>query len=178
MIDINQTERQITIKSNPYFYVLTVGVLVFVFFGIELIISLFPFEEGYTASDVFGAVFVFLWLSGVLWMGITVLKDCTKKVIIDNEGVFCKTLFKKSKLLWSEVADWGLSYCGQTRGEGDIYHLYFSVMEQKTKNKHSKKLKGEVIKTYIIGDDYGIALESILPFCSSRTAIEPFIGEA
>ncbi len=78
---------------------------------------------------------------------------------------------------WSEIRDWGLSYCGQTRYEGNTYYLYFSKKVYPVKNECRKKLKGKMIKTFVIGNDYAEAVSKIVPFCSERTGIEPFIGK-
>jgi hypothetical protein len=41
----------------------------------------------------------------------------------------------------------------------------------------SKKLKGKMMKIYVFQDDYSEVVSEIIPFCSEKTNVKPFIGK-
>ncbi len=178
MFEQSKSKNEIELKNrNSIFKGIAVGAIFMGFMGIQLLCELSLFEEGVSAGDIFGLVFICVWIFATFWMGIMALIASTKKIIVNDEGVQCRTLFSKHKLLWSEIQDWGLSYCGQTRGEGNTYHFYFSTRHHPIKNKYSKRLKGKMIKTVVIGIEYYEYVNEIIPFCTMRTGVPPFIGE-
>ena len=87
------------------------------------------------------------------------------------------SIIKTKHYDWSEIKDFGLSYSGQVRGGGNTYDLYFSKKQQKTKNNCKKRLKGDVIKIFIFGDDYRVASEKVIPYCEKYATEPPFVGE-
>ena len=176
MFEISKSNEQITIKANEIFRGIGVVCILMAVAGLRLIVGLLPFEEPVTTGDIFGLIFVCVWLAIVLYMGIFSFMTNSRQVILCQEGILYRLWFKKTLMRWEDVADWGLSYCGQTRGEGNTYHLYFSSRVCPTKNECTKILKGSMIKTFIMGDDYHIALRCIIPFCQEKTAVTPFIG--
>lgn len=138
-----------------------------------------PLGKGYEIGDVFGVIFLCVWTALAGAMGIIALVLGTKKIIINGDGVTSKTLLSSKILLWSEIKDYGLSYCGKS-GRGwsveNTYYLYFSKKKQQEKNECKKRLKGKMIKVTVIGGSYGEVINKVLPFCMERTAIEPFVG--
>ena len=144
--------------------------------GVYLICGLLPFEEGYGAIDVFGLVFISLWTVLVSCGAVYAFSSFGTRLVIDGKGVSQTSFLPKRTLPWANVADWGLSYCGQTRGEGSTYYLYFSEKRQKNKNQSAKRLRGKMIKIVVIGGDYREIVTRVVPFCQTRTQIEPFIG--
>lgn len=174
---LRKESNKIILKGKSFFLVMTLGAGYMAYQGISLLCGLFSHEEGYTGADILGAVFVCFWTLMILCMGIYALLQGTKKIIIDEQGVLCKTLFTKRFLTWPEIADWGISYCGQTRGEGNTYYLYFSEQIQSVKNECRKKLRGSMIKYFIMGDEYYEAITELVPFCKERCSVEPFIGK-
>jgi hypothetical protein len=110
-------------------------------------------------------------------MGIFAFATNSKQITIDRDGILCKSWFRTEFIRWDEIKDWGLSYCGQTRGEGNTYYLYFSRHECPVINECKKRLKGRMVKTLVIGNRYSEAVSSIVPFCSENTDIPPFIGQ-
>jgi len=177
MFELSQSKNQIIIKRNTTFLSIGVVAIIMAIAGIRLVFGLLPFEEGYTFVDVFGLVFVCVWIIVVLSMGVFAFAINSKQITISNDGVLCKSWFNEKFIKWSHIKDWGLSYCGQTRGEGNTYYLYFSKQECPIKNECKKKLKGKMIKTFVIGGDYSEALSEIIPFCKEKTDIIPFIGK-
>lgn len=176
MFEYNQSKNQITLKGNAVFGGIGIVAVFMAAMGIRLIFNILPFEDGYTFDDVFGLIFICIWTLIVSVMALCALASNSKKITIDDEGVSCKTWFSKEKLRWSEIKDWGLSYCGQTRWESNTYYFYFSKEQQPIKNECKKKLKGKMIKTVVIGNDYTEIVSKVIPFCTSRTEVEPFIG--
>lgn len=163
-------------RGNLYFLAISAVAVYMATSGIRMIFEILPFEEGYTGGDVFGLVFLSVWTALVLSFFFIGLINATKKVIISIESVTCKTIFSKKEYLWSEIEDWGISYSGNTRGEGNTYDFYFSKNPQSGKNECRKRLKGEMIKTFVFESEYERVVKDVIPFCSSRTFIEPFIG--
>ena len=177
MFEHSQSKNQIIIKGNTTFLGIGVVAIIMAIVGIRLVLGLLPFEENYTLVDVFGLVFVCVWVVVVLSMGVFAFGTNSKQITINSEGVFCKSWINKNFIKWDDIQDWGLSYCGQTRGEGNTYYLYFSARECQIKNECSKILKGKMIKTFVIGNDYLDTVGKIIPFCEDKTCIKPFIGE-
>ena len=146
--------------------------------GFRIVFGLLPFEEEYTLENIIVLIFICLWPIIVLSIGISAFVTYSKKIEINDEGVLCCSFFEKTFFKWSEIEDWGLSYCGQTKGAGNTYYFYFSKNLQKTKNECKKALKGKMIKIEVIGDvDYYEVVSMVIPFCKEKTPVEPFIGK-
>lgn len=137
--------------------------------GIQQLGALLPFEENYISPDV--------WILVVLGMCVFSFLSNSKQVTINSDGILCKSRINKKFIKWSDIKDWGLSYCGQTRIEGNTYYLYFSEHECKVKNECRKNLKGKMIKTFVVGNEYFDAVDKVIPFCKDKTEIKPFIGK-
>lgn len=177
MFELSRSKNQMIIKPNITFLGIGVVAIIMAIAGVRLVFGLLPFEEGYTFADVFGLVFVCAWTLFVLSMGIFAFATNSKKITINSEGILCVSWFGKKFIKWTDIKDWGLSYCGQTRWEGNTYYLYFSEQECAIKNDCKKKLKGKMIKTFVIGNDFSEAVGKIVPFCEKKTYITPFIGK-
>lgn len=145
--------------------------------GIQLVTGLVPFEEDYTGFDVFGFAFACVWTFVIGVMTFYLVFNFGKKTILDSEGITTTFLFYKKELEWREIQDYGVSYTGQTKGEGNTYYLYFSNEEQKQKNRFRKKLKGNIIKVIIVGEDYYEITKKVLPFCQRKTSVTPFVAD-
>lgn len=177
MARITQNNNKTVIKGNIFFLFSGIFTIPMAISGIHLIIDSFPFEDGYESFDIFGLVFLCIWTLIILGMSIYSFETFSKKTVIDRDGVSCKSLFKSISFNWYEIADYGLSYCGQAKGEGNTYYLYFSKEQQQTKNECKKKLKGKMIKIEVFGDEYYEILEKVIPFCQSCAKAELFIGK-
>ena len=175
-IEFDAINNRYIFKGNTFFLAFSVVALFMATSGFRLIFGSLPLDDGYTGVDIFGIIFVSVWTALVLTGFFIGLTNATKKVIINTEGVTCKTLFSKKEYLWSEIEDWGISYCGKTRGEGNTYDFYFSKNQQRTKNECRKLLKGKMIKTLVFESEYELVVGDVIPFCSSKTFIQPFIG--
>lgn len=177
MIAFYESNDKLIIKRNNYFLggVLIAGIMALG--GIVVIFGILPFEEVQTFIDIFALVFLLIWESGVIYGFVYYIREYSRYTVISRDGVSCYTCFKKEFLKWDDVKDWGLSYCGQTRGEGNTYCLYFSEHECQIKNDCRKKLKGKMIKIFVFEDDYSEAVCKIIPFCNENTDIMPFVGK-
>ena len=104
-------------------------------------------------------------MSPVPWiksMGIFAFATNSKQITINNDGVLCKSWLHKTFVKWTDIKDWGLSYCGQTRFEGNTYYLYFSEHECPMKNDCKKKpVKKDEIE-YIFKYQNGLDISSEL----------------
>lgn len=177
MLELTRSKNVIVMKPNRTFMIIGVVALFMAAMGIYLIFGLLPFEENYTSADIIGVVFIFVWVLVVLSMGMYAFATNSKQLMITDEGIFCDSWFVKDFMKWSDVKDWGLSYCGQTRGQGNTYYLYFSKREHAIKNDCKKILKGKMIKTFVIGKDYEETVSAVIPFCRERTDVMPFVGK-
>lgn len=145
MIVNDRDSRRLVIKSNQTFWVIGIFVIFMAVLFTGFFLSLNPFEELNTFMDYFGIVFFGIWLLTLLAGGVYSVVTNSKTVTLDARGILCRSLVGQDFVLWSEVADWGLSYCGQTKGEGNTYELYFSKHPCLTKNDCRKRLKGKMI---------------------------------
>lgn len=177
MIDISKTQDQILMKRNTAFLRIGVVILFMAAVGIRFLFEILPFEEGYTLGDVFGLLFLCVWIALVLTMGVFAIATNSHEVTISANGILCRSFLRRRWIEWEAVKDWGLSYCGQTRGEGNTYWLYFSDHVCLAKNECRKQLKGKMVKTFVMGDEYSKAVDMIIPFCAERTGVPPFIGK-
>jgi hypothetical protein len=175
-MDLHRTEHEIEIRGNEGFIGIGIVALFMAGIGVRLIVGMLPFEDGYTFGDVFGFVFLCLWTAVALLMGLFGISAGRSMLRVDYEGVTYRSMLRKQHLAWSEIADYGLSYCGQSRGDGNTYDFYFSTELQQAKNECSKNLKGQMIRYTVTEDDYSHIVEKVIPFCRARTRVEPFIG--
>jgi hypothetical protein len=177
MVEIECLKDQIELKPNPIFKGIGLGAIVMSFVGFNFIFGMLPFEADYTAGDYFGFAFVCVWITVVLTIGFTAFKESSKMVIINDEGVLLKSFLGNRFLAWSEIADFGISYCGQTRGSGNTYDLYFSEKIHPVKNECSKILRGKMIKITINGNWYSDIVYKVMPYCREKTTVTPFVGK-
>lgn len=177
MSKLIKTKDQIVMKRNTVFLGIGVFSILMAASGVRLLFQILPFEQDYTFADVLGLLLMCAWISLVLSMGLFALKTNSNQITIDRKGILCESWLRKELISWDEIKDWGLSYCGQTRGEGNTYYLYFSRHECSVINECKKRLKGKMVKTFVMGSGYSEAVSSIIPFCSENTDIQPFIGK-
>ncbi len=176
MFVIDCKKDQIILKENVVFLCIGVLAVIMAIMGACFLIGLSWCEGIHTFMDLLGVMFISVWLLGLLTAGIVTLEGNSKRITINDEGISSQSWFAKKDIKWSDVADWGLSYYGQTRGEGNTYYLYFSQHPCSVKNDCKKLLKGKMVKTFIIGNEYDEAVSQIIPFCMARTTVKPFIG--
>lgn len=174
MAENKQTENQIVLKRNTFFLGIGIVAVLMVAMVIRTIFAILPFGDEY---DAFALIFLSVWIVAVLAMAVYAFTVCSRKITINDEGVLCKTWFSKSQIKWDEIKDWGLSYCGVSRGMGNTYYLYFSKQQHPIKNDCKKKLKGKMIKNFVFSNGYDEVISKIVPFCESRTQVEPFIAK-
>ncbi len=177
MIHLSKTKEEIFISRNSMFIGIGLIAMFMALTGIYLLFGILPFEEGYTFADVFGVIFLSAWIILVLWMGTFSFSTNNKQLLVNSDGILCKSWFRTNLMKWDEVKDWGLSYCGQTRGEGDTYYLYFSDHCCLQVNDRRKRLKGKMIKTFIFESEYSKVVSIVIPFCSEKTDAVPFVAE-
>lgn len=177
MIHQSKTKEEIFISRNSTFIGIGVVAIFMAAVGVRFLFAMLPLEDGYTFADVFGVFFLAGWIMLVLCMGTFAFATNSKQVLMNSDGISCKSLFRTELMKWDDVKDWGISYCGQTRGEGDTYYLYFSDHGCAQVNHRRKRLKGKMIKTFIFESDYSKAVDIMVPFCSKKTDVVPFVAE-
>ena len=170
MFEFSQSKQEILIKRNTVFLRIGIGAIVMCVWGIV-------FSHMITFADLFPIIFFCVWMLIVLSIAIVSFTLYSKQATINNDGIICKSFLDKNFIKWSDVKDWGLSYCGKMGGNHNIYYLFFSEHECDTKDECKKKLKGKMIKVYVIGDDYDEALSIIVPFCREKKSVSPFVAK-
>lgn len=174
MAENKQTENQIVLKRNTFFLGIGVVAVFMAAMVIRIIFAILPFGDEY---DAFALIFLSVWTAAVLAMAVYAFTVCSRKIVIDNKGISCKTWFSNTLIKWDEIKDWGLSYCGNNRGVVNIYYLYFAKDQRPIKNEFTKKLKGKMIKSFVFGNGYDEVISDVIPFCKARTQVEPFIAK-
>lgn len=131
----------------------------------------------YELSEVFGFLFGCLWLLIVSGSGIFCITAGLKRIVIDSDGVMCKSLFGVKKLLWSAVADYGVYWDGHTRPTSyHEYVLYFSDQTLPVNRKSTKKKPGRnTVKTHFLSVRFSDEPEKILAFCRRYSPVPPFV---
>ncbi len=177
MLKLSESNGDLILKRNTYFLggILIAGIMALG--GLFVISYLLVFENVQTFLDIFVIMFLFIWESGVIYGVVYYMGEYSRNIVISKEGISCHTCFKNEFIKWIDIKDWGLSYCGQTRFEGNTYYLYFSEHECPIKNECRKKLKGRMIKTFVMSEDYYLVVDNVIPFCEEKTAVMPFIGK-
>lgn len=177
MVEYDRSNNQIKINADNFFRNGVIVGLLMACMGIVLLINTLPWEEGYTCGDIFGTIFLVIWILVVIAMSLGCLVDSKKRILLSDEGVLYITWNRQKFICWNAIKDFGLSYCGHTRMGNSIHYLYFSKKKFEKKNDRSKKLKGRIIKIDVMCDKYNEILEVVIPFCQERTSVEPFIAE-
>lgn len=176
MFVMDRGKNQVVLMRNGFFLGVGITIIVMFIMGVCLLMSMEPFEDMNTFMDYFGVAFIGIWLLGLLAGGIYTLETNSRRIVINDWGIACRSWFVKDSIQWTDVADWGLSYCGQTKGEGNTYYLYFSKHPCSVKDDCRKRLKGKMIRTFIMESEYEETVSKLIPFCKERTAVEPFVG--
>lgn len=93
---------------------------------------------------------------------------------IDQSGIKSKLLFIEKKIAWNELQDFGFSYYGETRYDGELFNLYFSCETLKTNKNGKKKLNGKTIRVYVHDDEYDTFESEVISFCRRHTSLSPY----
>ncbi|MBE6603839.1 MAG: hypothetical protein E7636_05895 [Ruminococcaceae bacterium] len=94
MSQIQVKENQIVVKGNSLFLYICFGAVFMAIMGLSLLFEILPFTEEHGTEDIFGVVFMLIWVSIVFWMGLTALSNYKRKIIIDDTGVKCSSIIK------------------------------------------------------------------------------------
>lgn len=172
---IEKSDNSIKIHNSNIFLMLSIGCVVMTIAGILLLINIFP-DGHFEAGDILGVIFLSLWTCVAFGMGLFSFINLSKVLILKEKGITCRSIVKKDFIDWSEIKDWGLSYCGLTRGVGNTYYLYFSQVLLKTKSKERKILKGTKIKINVLEGEYPEIANKIIPYCKEYIQASPFVS--
>lgn len=170
------TANQIIIKANAIFKI--VGVFLLFMMGV-VVYTLLSLDD-YSMDGllgVLGVIILCVWFTTLLVLACFAFLTGCKTVTIDETGVVCRMLCFKQSLTWAAIKDYGASYSGQTRWDGATYTIYFAPKVQRTKNDRKKKLRGPMIKTYIVGDTYSDVIGKVFPFCAKFTDVPAFAAK-
>ena len=162
------------IRSDKQFLQVGISAMVMGGLGLYFFVPMF-FEPIVSSLDVFGVVFMSVWLFVVFVAAILCLYRYSKKIFISEKGVRYSSLFTKKLYKWEEIKDFGLSYDGRTRYGRNNYIFYFANNELKASGADKKKLSLSTLKVHILSDDYLYITETVIPFCSERVNAVPFI---
>ena len=176
---IKATNNGFELKSNSLY--LKIGIMATFMECIGLYFFLpMLFEFDGSIGDWVAAAFVCLWLGGVLFGALISFYKYSEKLIICEDGVSYSSMLGKRHLAWHEIQDYGLSYDGRVQDGANFsnsYILYFSKKKQENKSQFKKKLSKEVLKISVSSEDHACFRENVIPFCASKTEIQPFVPE-
>ena len=172
MLDVKKSDEKIEVKKENSF-------LIFLFVCIFLTIMLsVGIISGIVQNGTLSGVDIFMYIFSVVsfvLFGIYGYTESKMRLIIDSIGVNKITPWKSQTLLWTEIEDFGVSYCGRSK-TSTYYSLYFSSSPLKEKNEYSKKLRGKIIKFVVERSEYDQLISVIIPYCKDRTPVSPFVG--
>ena len=173
MFNIEKTDDKIEVTKQSQLLIFA-----FIFFLLEifLIIAIVVSMAQYGSISAEGIATIIVAQLTIIIVGIYLYIDGSTRLIIDNKGITKITKIKSQFMPWSDIKDFGVSYSGAYR-RIKFYCLYFSKDILNVKNKHAKKLRGKMIKFIIEGTKERETILKILPFCTERAIVSPFIGE-
>lgn len=172
---MKSSDGSVTVRNGRIFLVLSIAELIMFVLGVILFFDICLHDDS-EPLDVAGVVIVSVWLCCVLAIGLVCFINALKVLTINSEGVLCRSI-KKEFIAWADVKDWGLSYCGQTRFEGNTYYLYFSKEVLGRKNDERKRLKRATVKIIVLDSEFCEVLDGIVAPCRDYVQIPPFIPE-
>ena len=179
IVIIKSTNNGFELKSTSLFLKIGVCAAFMECVGLHFFIPVLMEFEG-SIGDFAVSAFICLWLGVVFCGALISFYRYSKKVVIDDDGVSYNSMFGKHYLDWNEIQDYGLSYDGRSKdgvGYSNSYIIYFAKEPQKNKNQYKKKLSKNAFKINIMADDYAHFSECVIPFCMSKTDVQPFIPQ-
>jgi hypothetical protein len=179
MARIQKNENQIIIKGNTPFFSNCLASVIMFFCGVSIFLKLPVFHGDYGIIDVCAAIFLLLWIIGVICLGTFYFINLNKKIIIDPTGVTCICAFVTKHYEWLDIKDYGIftPKFSWVRTGKMRYDFYFSKTKQDKANECNKKQKGGLIKVLVFGVDCAVVAQEIIPYCEKYSIVPPFIGE-
>lgn len=172
---IKRHDNSIILSGNELFLMIGIVAISFFCVGIYLMITCIWPEDG--VVDRLGTCFVGIWTCMGLWMAVRSLNEAFTELVIDEGGVLLRCPLGKKRITWNEIGDWGLSYVGTANHDDNGYEFYFAREPQQEKNESSRKLRKEVLRYTVIGEEYERLLQEVLPFCQRYARVKPFVPE-
>lgn len=172
---IERSDKKLILSGNELFGMIGIVAIFFFCVGIWLLIDCIWPEDGIV--DWLGTSLVVCWTCLALWMAVRSIDQARTELVLDNAGVEVRSPLRRRRLAWNQISDYGLSYAGIANHEDNTYVFYFAEETQAEKNEYSRKLQKRVLRFEIIGEEYGLVLEEVLPFCVRYARVAPFIPE-
>ena len=172
---MKKNEGQIILYGNELFLMIGIVAAAFFCLGIYLLITCIWPEDG--VVDWLGTCFVGGWTCMGLFMAVRSLNEAFTELVIDAKGVQLRRPLGKRYIPWNEIGEWGLSYEGIANHDDDAYEFYFAPEPQPEKNESSRKLRKEVLRCTVIGEEYRQVVLEVLPFCQRYARVKPFVPE-
>lgn len=173
MLKIKKTDEKTELKKE---YSVFIAIWLFILISIYLAVAIITAisQKGFLSPvDIFVIV---LTAIGFVSICIYFYIDSTVRLIIDDKGITKNTIIESRFIPWSEVKDFGVSYCYRSRNIR-VYCLYFSKKELPVKKNYAKKIKGDAIKFIVDGTEDRKLLLDVLPFCKEQIKLSPFVGK-
>ena len=165
------------LKSTSLFLKIGIGATFMGCVGLRFFIPMLM-DFGNSIGDFAIVAFICLWLGVVFFGAFISFYIYSKKVVIDDDGISYNSMFVKRHLGWNEIQDYGLSYDGRSKDGNDysnLYLIYFAKEPQRNKNQYKKKLSKNSFKINVKAGDCEYFLQCVVPFCRSKTDVQPFI---
>ena len=172
---INKRDNAVVLTGNELFLMIGIVAAGFFCLGIYLLTTCIWPEDGIV--DWLGTCFVACWTCMGLFMSVRSLNDAFTELVLDESGVHLRRPLGKKYIPWNQIADWGLSYAGTVNHDDNGYELYFAVEPQTEKNEYSRKLGKQVLRYFVVGEEYHQVVQEVLPFCGKFARVVPFVPE-
>lgn len=162
---------EISHKESAIIIVFCITLFTSLLVGMVVTIAL----EGWSVEDIVVLCLCCMTMLLVFTVG---FYESSELLLIDDKGITYTAIGTRKFIPWSLLKDFGISYSGHIKYGGSVSTLYFSKEIQEEKNKHSKRLKGDLIKIKVYGNEAERVRDQIIPFCSAYTEIEPYRGKS
>jgi len=163
-------DQSMTVK--PRITDIIIGILVTIV-GIIVFIMIFSLKP----ENILETVIPFIFAVFLTGLEIFELNSGSKKIVIDSEGISCKSLFQRQYIQWTDVKDYGISYKGETRYRDSTYYFYFAESVKPTQSDVSKEIDVHTMKIFIFKKDRDRIEKEIIPFCRKYSEVSPFISK-
>lgn len=174
---IEKNDNSIVLGGNELFSAIGAVALFFVCVGIRLIFSMLPQGQENADADLFGLCFIAVWTCLAAWMALYGINQARTELVLDEGGVEVRSLFRKRRINWNQIREYGLSYEGIANHEDNGYEFYFAEEPQQEKNEYSRKLEKQVLRFTVIGEEYEQVVQEVLPYCNRYARVKPFVPE-
>ena len=148
------------------------------FLGLMIVTGVVPYARASEGMRIFLLLFLCIWVGFTIVAGFLMIEGAWSAIIIDEEGVLQKGVFRKKRLNWSEIRYWGLILTKSDRQKlvPVDYHLYFNKKGLPKTWLNPTMLSAD-IEQHVHLEDRVYYMEHVIPFCKTYADTEPDLRE-